>query len=88
MKDSNRSDDWRVLCELASKEKDPEKLIDLIVKINQALEECQQKPRSHVYANAYSSLEECQQKPRSHVYANAYSYSVAPQLSQAAEYDC
>jgi len=36
MKNTNRSDHWRVLCELASKEKDPEKLIDLIVKINQA----------------------------------------------------
>jgi hypothetical protein len=69
MKNTNESDDWRVLCELASKEKDPEKLIDLVVKINQALEECQQKPRSHVYANVYS-------------------YSVAPQLSQPAEYDC
>ena len=30
MKDTNGSEDWRVLCELASKEKDPEKLIDLI----------------------------------------------------------
>jgi hypothetical protein len=37
MKDINGSEDWRVLCELASKEKDPEKLIDLVVKINQAL---------------------------------------------------
>ena len=54
MKDTNGSEDWRVLCELASKEKDPEKLIDLVVKINRVLEECQQKPRSHVYANAYS----------------------------------
>ncbi len=54
MKDTNGSEDWRVLCELASKEKDPEKLIDLIVKINQALEECQQRSRSYVYANAYS----------------------------------
>ncbi len=69
MKATNRSDDWGVQCELASKEEDPEKLIDLVVKINQALEECHQKPRSHVDANAYS-------------------YSVAPQLSQAAEYDC
>jgi hypothetical protein len=32
-----------LLCELASKEEDPEKLIDLIGKINQALEEDQQK---------------------------------------------
>ncbi len=54
MKDMNGSDDWRVLCELASKEKDPEKLIDLIVKINQALEECHQKSRYHRYADAYS----------------------------------
>jgi hypothetical protein len=54
MKDTNGSEDWRVLCELASQEKDPEKLIDLITKINQALEECQQKPRYHVDANAYS----------------------------------
>jgi hypothetical protein len=39
MKDANGSEDWRVLCELASKEKDPKKMIDLITKINQALEE-------------------------------------------------
>ncbi len=69
MKDSNRSDDWRVLCELASKEKDPEKLIDLIVQINQVLEESHQKSRHHVNANGCS-------------------YSVAPQLSEPAEYDC
>ena len=37
MKDANGSEDWRVLCELASKEKDPKKMIDLITKINQAL---------------------------------------------------
>ena len=69
MKDANKSDDWRILCELASKEKDPEKLIDLIGQINQALEESHQKSRYHVNANGYS-------------------YSVAPQLSQRAEYDC
>ena len=53
MKDTNGSADWRVLCELASKEKDPEKLIDLITKINQALqalEEFHHKSRS---LNAY-----------------------------------
>ncbi len=54
MKNTNTSDDWRVLCELASKEKDPEKLIDLIVKINQVLEESHQKSRYHVNANGYS----------------------------------
>jgi len=67
MRDTNGSEDWRVLCELASKEKDPERLIDLIMQINQALEKSHQKSRYHV---------------------NAYSYSVAPQLSQAIEYDC
>jgi hypothetical protein len=54
MRNTNGSEDWRVLCELASKEKDPEKLIDLVAKINQALEECYQKPRYNVEANAYS----------------------------------
>ena len=48
MKGSNGSEDWRVLCELASKEQDPEKLIDLIVKINQGLDECQQNSFHHV----------------------------------------
>ena len=52
MKDTNRSDDWRVLCELASKETDPDKLIDLIIQINQALEESHQKSRYH--ARMYS----------------------------------
>lgn len=31
--------DWRILCELASKEQDPEKLMVLIRKLNQALDE-------------------------------------------------
>jgi len=69
MKDTNGSEDWRVLCEVASKEQDPEKLIDLIVQINQMLEQSHQKSRHHVNTNGYS-------------------YSVAPQLSEPAEYDC
>ena len=48
MKDANGSEGWRALCELASKEKDPGKLLDLITKINQALEESRQQPRRHV----------------------------------------
>jgi hypothetical protein len=36
---SNRSHDWPFLCELASKKRNPEKLLDLIVKINQVWEE-------------------------------------------------
>ncbi len=86
MKDTNRSDDWRVLCELASKEKDPEKLIDLIVQINNALEECHQKSRYHeTEIQVETILLPGESAP---VDANAYSYSVAPQLSQPAEYDC
>ena len=54
MKNVNGSDDWRVLCELASKEMDPKKLLDLITKINQALEESHQKSRYHVNVNGYS----------------------------------
>ena len=30
--------DWRVLCELASKELDPERLIELIKRLNEVLE--------------------------------------------------
>ena len=54
MKDANGSEDWRVLCELASKEKDPKKLIDLITKINQALQELHHKSRSPLNTNAQS----------------------------------
>jgi hypothetical protein len=37
--DSNYSD-WRALCKLASHENDPYRLLDLISRINRALEEC------------------------------------------------
>jgi len=53
MKDTNGSEDWRVLCELASREKDPKKMIDLITKINQALEELHHKSRSPLKENTY-----------------------------------
>ena len=33
------SEDWRALCELASKEMDSEKLLDLVNKLNRALDE-------------------------------------------------
>ena len=53
MTDTNRSDDWRILCELASKEMDPKKLLDLITRINQALEEFHHKSPSPLSANAH-----------------------------------
>jgi spore coat protein CotH len=39
MNDQKNPRDWHVLCELASKEKDPEKLMELVKKLNQALDE-------------------------------------------------
>ena len=45
MKDNPESGNWRVLCELASKEEDSEKLMELIGKVIQALDECNQKSR-------------------------------------------
>ena len=46
MKDTRRADDWRSLCEQASKENDPQKLMELITRINRALEECHQPCRT------------------------------------------
>jgi len=39
MREPDSKSDWRVLCELASKEQDPEKLIELIRRLNQLLDE-------------------------------------------------
>jgi len=40
MTDPAPSIDWRTLCELASKENNPQKLLHLIQQINRALEGC------------------------------------------------
>jgi len=48
MKD--HSDDWRSLCELASKENDPRKLLDLITRINRALEETHRRSQQNQVA--------------------------------------
>ena len=40
MTDKVSSNDWRALCELARREEDPGKVLELIVKINRALEDC------------------------------------------------
>lgn len=39
MSEQKSTTDWHVLCELASKEKDPEKLMELVKKLNRALDE-------------------------------------------------
>ena len=46
MRDTSRTNDWRSLCELASQEKNPQKLLELLTKINRALEVCRQRSRT------------------------------------------
>jgi len=46
MKDTGCTEDWRSLCERASKESDPRKLLELITQINRALKECHQRTRT------------------------------------------
>jgi hypothetical protein len=46
MKDTSHTDDWRSLCEQASHESDPQKLLELVAKINRALEEYRQPGQS------------------------------------------
>ena len=46
MKDTNQPDDWRSLCELASEEEDPQKLMELVSKISCALEERSAQPKA------------------------------------------
>lgn len=43
--DRDRSKDWQELCKAAANEQDPEKLMDLIFQLNQALEERQKNER-------------------------------------------
>ena len=38
MHEATRSADWRVLCELASKEQDPDRLMELVKRLNLALD--------------------------------------------------
>ena len=45
MNSTNGSEDWRVLCEMAAKEMDSDKLLDLVNKLNQALDEHNQQQR-------------------------------------------
>jgi len=45
MKTTTGSEDWRVLCEMASKEMDSDKLMDLVAKINLALDEHSQRSK-------------------------------------------
>lgn len=84
MKDTNRSDDWLSLCELASKESDPQKLLDLISKINRALEECRQRrQREQTSLKVDTGL-----LPRTASRTDFDCYSFPRQPALAIEYDC
>jgi hypothetical protein len=39
MHEKRRPTDWHVLCELASKEQDPDKLLELVRRLNEALDQ-------------------------------------------------
>jgi hypothetical protein len=49
-----KTQQWRVLCEQAAVERDPEKLMRLVVEINRLLEEKEQR-LSQQYANTHSA---------------------------------
>jgi hypothetical protein len=48
-----KAQQWRILCEQAAVEQDPEKLMRLVVEINRLLEEKEQRLRNQ-HANAQS----------------------------------
>jgi len=45
MTHTNGLEDWRVLCEMASKEMDSDKLLELVAKINDALDNHNQRSK-------------------------------------------
>ena len=86
MKSTDASGDWRVLCELASKEKDPEKLVDLVVRINRALEECHH--GSNNYRGEVNIETVVRAKASTPADVNLDSYSITSQRFVRLEYDC
>ena len=56
MHQPKNSADWRVLCELASKERDPAKLIELVRRLNQALDETFRRQRAREGRSSESRL--------------------------------
>jgi len=84
MNDENHSDDWRALCELASKEADPRTLLALITRINRALEECRRRKQ-----NEQTSLQVVAvllPRPAGTTGRDSHSFPRQPEL--AIEYDC
>jgi len=85
MKDTSRIEDWRSLCEQASKESDPQRLLELITKINRALEESHQRNGTDESSLKVDTL--LLQTSRS----SQYEFDLYPfpgERSVALEYDC
>ena len=85
MKDTSRTDDWRLLCGQVSKESDPLKLLELIKKINRALQEYQGGNRP----NELSFKVDTVLLPISRSSQSGFDLHYFPEESDSAiEYDC
>lgn len=84
MNDTNYSDDWRALCELASKEADPKKLLDLITNINRALEKRHQRKQDE--QKSLKVVAVLLPRPARTTDRDSHSFPGQPEL--AIEYDC
>ena len=77
--DKDRTKDWRELCKAAANEMDPERLLDLIVEINKALDERDQKrkadldenPEAGALRDAYAVTSDVRRRQKKFVSNNA-----------------
>ena len=80
MIDRSRTEDWRLLCEQASKESDPQRLLDLLTRINRALEKSHRESQREHRAFAIDNvLLQSTRAPQT----DSRFYSFPPQLSLA-----
>jgi hypothetical protein len=86
MKDTSSTDDWRSLCELASKETNPQKLLELITRINRALEECH-RPRRQADEASFRADTVLPLVSKSRQY-DFDLYRLPGECTVALEYDC
>jgi hypothetical protein len=85
MKDTSCAEDWRSLCEQAAKKSDPQRLLELIAKINRALEESHQRSRTDEISFKVDTV--LLQTSRSSQYEFDL-YRLPGECSMALEYDC
>lgn len=85
MEDTSRGDDWLSLCELASKEADPHKLLELITRINRALEESHRLSRTGEASVKVDTVLLPTNKSNQH---SSDSYCFPAEPPAGLEYDC